>query len=562
MSKEIADLLYPNNNSDLNRYLSPLQSTVQWPRTRFAPSPTGFLHIGWVNTGLVSNWFANQNNGTFILRIEDTDQARDTTDFNKKKWGIYWIIESLDQFTIYYNEWVFIDNWKIISKWNYWPYIQSHRLFLYHNFAKWLVEHDLAYPCFLDPQELESIKSQQTLIKAPTWIYWVYARDRDLWLKEIIHYLDQSKSFVLRIKNNCKQWTKFTFNDLVRWEITMDQFYDDYVLIKWDGFPVYHFAHFVDDLLMRISHVIRTDERLASTPKHFQIYETFSKRLPLPKIRNYAHISPLMKLDKGNKRKLSKRKDPEANVWRLLEQWYSSEAIKLYLCWLIHSWFEEWYKELPVDKRDWIIPYLDYPFDFKNCNISWAIVDIQKLNSLSADYLSMIPVSQLKKELQEFYSHTGQMSIALEENESYLESVLSFDRNKKLHVTYQDIVDYILPFFQDSLSISNDLFPSSISPDQRKEILNEYKNYITQELFDDQWVIQKTKEEWFDDLKWFGKRYHIAGNKKEFEMWWYIAQIGDLAMILRVLLYGKLQTPDIYEMIKIYGLQKTLKRLW
>lgn len=557
----LTSLLFPDHKP-LQEILSnyPRRSSEQIV-TRIAPSPTGFLHVGTVYTALLNEQFAHQSWGRFLLRIEDTDQARNTTDHENQSWGIYSIIHWLEHFDIPYDEGMILDtNNQIISNGSYWPYQQSQRLKLYQSWVAYLLETDQAYVCFMSPQELENMRVTQQLDKQPTGVYGNYALSRGLSETEVIGRITQWDPWVIRRKATNKPWERVNFHDGIKWMIDMEANYMDHILIKSDGFPSYHLAHIIDDYLMGTTHVIRADERLASVPFHIQLFKWFESMLDRP-MWKYNHNSAILKLDNGNKRKLSKRKDPEADVQTLVDQWYPTQAIKLYLMSLVNSWFEDRRRSQNSQWNEYV-SYHRFPISLDKCNNAWAIFDLAKLHSLCADYLSMIPVSQLKKELQEFYSHTGQMSIALEENESYLESVLSFDRNKKLHVTYQDIVDYILPFFQDSLSISDDLFPSSISPDQRKEILNEYKNYITQELFDDQWVIQKTKEEWFDDLKWFGKRYHIAGNKKEFEMWWYIAQIGDLAMILRVLLYGKLQTPDIYEMIKIYGLQKTLKRLW
>lgn len=568
MSKTLATIVFPN--------IQDIQSTIaQYPDrpmgqmvTRIAPSPTGFLHVGTLYTGLLNEKLTHQNNGVFIVRIEDTDQARNTTNFAEQSGGIYSIIKWLNFFEIPYDEWVrLLPDGSFEMLWNYWPYIQSERLNIYKSFIKYLLETDQAYVCFLTPEELEKIRTSQQLSKQATGIYGSYALSRVLSEDEVIAKINAGNSYVIRRKANTKPGDKVTFIDGIKGSITMDDNYADQIILKSDGFPSYALAHIADDYLMGTTHVVRSDEWLASVPYHLQLFggfrEVFTRSQWL-----YNHNSPVEKLDNGNRRKLSKRKDPEADVQVLLNQGYPPEGIKVYLMSLLNSNFEDRRKE---SNKEYYTSYTKFEVSLEKCNTSGAIFDINKLHHICSEYLAIVPLDELVSQVKTFYSNTNQASIPQLNSgqnlglsaqlEQEISKLLSFDRSKKIHTTYQNIIDYITPFFADTLSIDQDLLPVAISQDLRLQIISAYITYIQNSLFGTNDEIIRNKEERFEDLKEFGKQFKIATNNAEFKEGWYIAKIWDLAMILRVALYGSSNTPDIYEMIKIYGKQKTCDRL-
>lgn len=531
--------------------------------TRIAPSPTGFLHIGTVYTGLINEKYAHQSNGTFILRIEDTDQARNTTDFENKTWGIYSIVEWLNFFKLQYDEGMKVDqNRDIYSDGDFGPYQQSLRLDIYKSFVAYLLDTKQAYVCFLSWEELENMRTAQQVSKSATWVYGNYAIYRNLSDDQVKEKLLTNNSWrTIRRKATANPWDKISFNDGIKWSIEMEANYIDQVILKSDWFPSYALAHIVDDYLMGTTHVIRADEWLASVPYHIQLFSGF-KDILTRKQWSYNHNSPILKLDNWNRRKLSKRKDPEADVNVLIKQWYPAEAIKIYLMSLINSKFEDRRREQNLNSENFI-SYHDFPINFENCNTAWAIFDLTKLNSICSDYLSMINLNELIDQLHQFYLTTAQQKILLFENEysrENLVSILWFDRNKKLHTTYQDIIDYIEPLLADSLEIDESLFPNFINKKKRQELILLYSNWLSK-YFNENETLQVSKEERREFTKEFSKEQWFALNKKEFIEWTHIWLISDFAMILRIYLYGKTQTPDIYSMISIYGKQKTSNRL-
>jgi glutamyl-tRNA synthetase len=259
---------------------------------------------------------------------------------------------------------------------------------------------------------------------------------------------------------------------------------------------------------------------------------------------------------------LSKRKDPEADVNVLIEQWYPAEAIKIYLMSLINSKFEDRRREQNTNSEKFI-SYHDFPINFENCNTAWAIFDLVKLNSICADYFSMINLEDLIHQLNQFYNTTSQQKIPAFESESTYDTLISilwFDRNKKLHTTYQDILNYIEPLLADNLEINESIFPDFITKEKRQELILLYNNSLSK-YFDEDGILQISKEERRESTKSFASEHWFASNKKEFIEWTHAWLVSDFAMILRVYLYGKTQTPDIYNMITIYGKEKTSSRL-
>ncbi len=400
MSAVISNLLFPNVE-DYTVILSRYPDREGNPMvTRIAPSPTGFLHIGSVYTGLLNEKLAHQAGGKFLVRIEDTDQARNTTDFENQRGGIYSIIEGLNFFELDYDEGVVLKNDNSLEqKGDYGPYIQSQRLDIYKSFVKYLLETGKAYVCFLTTEELESIRASQQVAKQATGIYGSYALSRNLTEAEVIVRINKGDAYVIRWKANGEIGKKIQFEDGVKGNVDMQENYIDQIILKSDGFPSYALAHIIDDYLMGTTHVIRADEWLASVPYHIQLFQGFAEILSRPQW-SYNHNSPIEKMENGNRRKLSKRKDPEADVKTLIDAGYPAEGIKTYLMCLLNSNFEERWKEENTNHP--YISYKEFQVSLDKCSKSGAIFDMDKLNHICAEYLAVVSLDQLIQELESF----------------------------------------------------------------------------------------------------------------------------------------------------------------
>lgn len=563
MSKVIADLLFPDSPSiqTIQDIIPGFKERENTPIvTRIAPSPTGFLHIGTLYTSLLNQKLAHQAGGKFILRVEDTDQARNTTDFETQSGWIYSIVRWLKLFGIPYDEGMREKEDKTLESFgDYGPYIQSERLAIYNAFIKYLVESDKAYVCFLTPEQLENIRTSQQLEKKATGIYGAYAMSRNLTEDEIISRINNGEKRVIRLRCESNPGEKVSFGDGIKGNVEMETNYIDQVLLKGDGFPSFALAHIIDDYLMGTTHVIRSDEWLASIPFHMQVFRCFEQIFTRP-MRLYCHISPIQKLENGNRRKISKRKDPESDVLILHGSWYPAEWIKVFMFNLLNSNFEDWWKETN-SSADVYVSWSEFQVSLEKCSTSGAILDITKLNHMCSEYLAWIDMETLFDDLKEFYNHTQQVWIDRDAHSDYIKSILSFDRNKKSHITYQNIIDYILPFLSDKIEIDTSLYPEAFDTTFVNTFSERYSDYISNQLFDTQWNIIRSKEEWFEDLKAIGKDFKIAGSNWEFKEGWYIGKIGDLAMVLRVKLYWSANTPDIYEMIRVMGKERAIWRL-
>lgn len=366
---ELTKLLFPDlkytRDEILNKYKRRPNDMVV---TRFAPSPTGFLHIGGVYTAMINERIAHEQNGKFILRIEDTDSKREvegTVDI---------ICNVFERLGLKFDEGVISSN---EENGEYGPYTQSKRVDIYHSFAAYLLENDLAYPAFESAEELEEIHKMQVSANVNPGYYGSWAKSRNLSIDEIKDKLSQNIPYVLRFKVPSNEPLRVVTHDVIRGDIETDNNFNDIVLLKADGVPTYHFAHAVDDYLMGTKYVIRGEEWNASLPLHMQLFKYLGFEAP-----KYAHVAPVMKLD-GTRRKLSKRKDPEANAMYFFEKGYPVKALYVYLYTLINSNFEEWYLANP-DKD-----IKEFEFKFENMSSSEGpLFDFEKLNSISREIIS------------------------------------------------------------------------------------------------------------------------------------------------------------------------------
>ena len=372
-NKDLADLIFPNINKTIEDY-EKMYTERNLPNdavvTRAAPSPTGYTHMGTLFQAFVAKKAAKDSNGVFFIRIEDTDQERLVDD------AVDVITTDLKYFYITPDEGV-ISKDKEIG--NYGPYTQSKRKEIYQTFMKYLVEKGLAYPCFCTKEEKDEMTSAQEKRKDRIGYYGRYAKCRKIPVKDAFERIKNGDSFTLRLKSPGDFNKKIVVNDLIKGKISFPENDMDIVIMKHDGLPTYHFAHLVDDHLMHTTHVIRGDEWVSSLPTHVQLFQVFGFEPP-----KYAHISPIMKDDNGTKRKLSKRKDPEAQMSYYREKGIPVKAVELYLMTLANTNFEQWWDANKDKTLD------DFKYDFKKTSKSGGLFDVEKLNNISRNYLSRI----------------------------------------------------------------------------------------------------------------------------------------------------------------------------
>ena len=380
---DLVKAIFPNlkysREEILNKYPRREKGTVV---TRLAPSPTGFLHIGGVYTAMINEHIAHQNGGVFFLRIEDTDKKRE------QDGAINIICEVFKRLGLNPDEGVITPN---EEKGIYGPYIQSNRVDIYHAFASDLLERGLAYPCFATEDELNEIREAQTKDKVTPGYYGKYAKYRNYPADLAIKRINSGEEYVLRFKVPEDEPQRVLVHDLIKGDIEMDNNFNDFVLLKADGVPTYHFAHAIDDYLMGTSVVIRGDEWVSSLPIHIELFKYLGFRQP-----EYAHVAPVMKMDGESRRKLSKRKDPEANAMFYIEQGYPVKAIYAYLYTLINSNFEEWYQANPN------APLSEFKFTYENMGIDGPLFDLMKLDNISKEIIYNTSVDENVKKLLEW----------------------------------------------------------------------------------------------------------------------------------------------------------------
>ena len=533
--RELADLLLPNITTTRDeieaRY--PARKLKEGAKvTRFAPSPTGFMHIGNLESAFLDYIFAIQSDGYFYVRLEDTDQERYVEKADQL------IQETLVNYGIMPNEGAF-------SSGEYGPYVQSKRQEIYQIYIKDLLIHGLAYPCFMSKEELQEIREGQELRKEAIGVYGHYAVDRDLSLEEIKKHLSQGDSYVIRIKSPGDMNKQVILHDLIKGDITLPENIIDEVIMKKDGLPTYHFAHVIDDHLMHTTVVIRGDEWIPSYPKHLQLCQILGF-----KTSKYAHYAPLTKKENGNVRKLSKRKDPEFSVSYYDEAGIPVEAVKLFLATIINTNFEEWYLQ-NSDKS-----YLDFPFSFKKIPTGGTLFDTEKLNNICRTYFSRLKAEEIYDDGLKFYQKYDEefYQIMLANKEKVI-CFLDIERNgkrpRKDIATYKDIK-------KECSYIFSDLFYQDETSVREKEVdfdlLNQYM-----EVYSD----SDSQDEWYQKIQLLASNHSYAKSVKEYKNTpdVYKGHIGDICEALRYVVTGKTQTPNLYDILKILGKDEIKKRI-
>ena len=541
-NKELANIMYPSVTKTISDYenIYPERNIDEKAVvSRFAPSPTGFVHMGSLLTVFVTNKAAKDTNGIFYLRIEDTDGKRTVE-------SIDGIVKDLKSFNIEIDEGAISDNEEIG---NYGPYVQSKRIDIYNTFAKWLVENDYAYPCFCSEEDINEIRSVQESKKDRIGYYGKYARCRNLTNEERAERIKNGEKFVLRLKSTGDFNKKVVINDLVRGNIEYPENDIDHVLIKSDGVPVYHFAHIVDDHLMRTTHVTRGEEWLPSTPLHIELFKKFGFKVP-----KYCHLGLVMKVDEeGVRRKLSKRKDPEAAVSYYHEKGIPVEAVKLYLMTIANSNFEGWMDSNPGKSID------EFKFDFKKMSKSGSLFDIEKLLNISRNYISRLTAKEVYENTLKWASEFDkEFYEILTKYKDYSINIFNIEREQKKprkdYEAYSSIKSQVWYMYDELFNGSLEYDFDKISDtDEIKNILNEYIK-----LYDE----NDDKDTWFNKIKEVADTLGYASDMKAYKENSnnYKGNVADIATVIRVVLTTSRVTPDLYAIMKLLGKDRIINR--
>ena len=508
--------------------------------TRFAPSPTGFVHIGGLYQSLIARKLTAQTEGVFFLRVEDTDQKREVEN------GITGIVNALKDFVIVPDEGMISQS---EEKGNYGPYKQSLRKEIYQAYAKYLIEQGKAYPCFCSPEEIEGIRSKQEAAKIRPGYYGVWAKCRNHTVEEMAEKIKNGDSYIIRFKSPGREDRKIKHHDVIKGNVDFPENDQDIVIIKADGLPTYHFAHSIDDHLMRTTHVIRGDEWLSSVPLHLQLFHELGFKAP-----KYAHIAPIMKNDNGNKRKLSKRKDAEAAVSYYEEEGIPAQAVKEYLLNIANSSFENWRRANPDKAME------EFELQLNKMSVSGALFDMVKLLDVGKTVISRMTAEKVYQEaLNWAQKHDEELTKMLEDKE-YALKVFGIERgNKKPRKDiskWSEVKQNIEYMYDEKFFAKPQEYPYQVIKD--KEDIKKILTLYLEKYYDDSY----DKQTWFDNIKELAGEMGYAKEVKEFKANpdQYKAHVGDVSTVLRVALTGRTNTPDMYEIMQILGKDRITKR--
>ena len=532
---KLAELLFPDvvNGPDYYEKKFPERDLPKGAEvTRMAPSPTGFIHLGNLYSALADERIAHRNGGVFYLRIEDTDEKR------KVDGAVETIINVLRYFDIEFDEGAGFTDADPQNV--YGPYFQRQRVEIYHAYAKDLVKRGLAYPCFCTEEELEEVRKEQEEDKAMTGYYGKYAVCRNLTLEDIEAKLKAGLTYVLRLRSAGSPDKEIVFHDRIMGEIKLPENIHDIVLLKRDGVPTYHFAHAIDDHLMRTTMVIRGGEWLASLPTHYELFHVLGFKMP-----SYGHTAHLMKFDEetGGKRKLSKRKDPELSLDYYRKDGYHPMAMKVYLLTLLNSNFEEWYEKFP-DKD-----IKEFPFSVEKMSQSGALFDKDKLHNICKNELAKLSEEEMYDFLYDWAAgnEPEKAKVWFADREKMLAILrlymgIGMKRRRKDFIYAKQIFELIGYFFEEN----NDAEEFKFDKDTVKEILKEY--LAGYDHNDD-------NSAWFDKLKKVADNLSFASDMKAYKAnpENYKGSISDIAEVVRIAVTGRANTPDLWTIIHIIG---------
>ena len=541
--KDLAELIFPDVK-DISYYEEkypernlPEGAVV----TRFAPSPTGFVHIGGLYQALVARTVAKKTGGVFFLRVEDTDQKREVEN------GVTGIVNSLKDFDMAPDEGMISDTEEIG---NYGPYKQSLRKEIYQAYAKYLIAQGKAYPCFCTQEELDEIRQKQESAKIRPGYYGVWAKCRNLSVEEMAEKVKAGEPYIIRFKSPGREDRKIKHKDVIKGNVDFPENDQDIIIIKSDGLPTYHFAHAVDDHLMHTTHVIRSDEWLSSVPLHLQLFHELGFKAP-----KYAHISPIMKNDNGGKRKLSKRKDPEAAVSYYKEQGIPTDAVKEYLLNIANSTFENW-RRANSDKK-----IEEFDFQLNKMSVSGALFDMIKLLDIGKTVISKMTAEDVyEKSLKWAEEYDNELADLLKDKE-YALKIFGIERgNKKPRkdiAKWSDVKENISYMYDSEFYKNTQEYPYQPAISNKEDISKILDLYI-EKYYDE----NDDKQTWFDKIKEVAGKMGYAKEVKEFKAnpGMYKAHVGDVSTVLRVALTSRTNTPDMYEIMQVLGKNRIAKR--
>ncbi len=506
--------------------------------TRIAPSPTGYLHLGTFFTSMVNRLTADSTDGVFFFRLEDTDKKREV------EGGADDILEGINGFGLSIDE-GFVAPGKVVG--NYGPYQQSCRAAIYHTYVKNLVAQNLAYPCFCSEEQRQTAREQQEAAKDRTGYYGKYAICRNLTAEQALEKIQAGQPYVVRLRSMGSEENRIKFDDMIKGTIEMPENDEDIVLLKSDGIPTYHFAHAVDDHLMRTTHVIRGDEWISSVPKHLQLFRTLGFKPP-----KYAHVSPIMVEDNGNKRKLSKRKDPQAAMHFYAQQGYPADSVLEYLLTIANSDYEDWRRTNPTAPRS------QFKFNLKKMSVSGALFDLDKLNDVSKTVIARMDAETVTDQVLAWAKDNApEFAALLERDRVYAVGVFAIDRGnakpRKDIAKWSDVPEYV-SFFFDELYQNNLELPETISPADAAAILEAYTA-----VYDP----SQDKDAWFATVKSICEPAGFCPDVKQYKAdptaW--KGHVGDVSTVIRVAITGRRNTPDLCSIMQQLGTDKVHQRL-
>ncbi len=535
----LANLLFPHVTD------TPASLEARYPQrelpegavvTRMAPSPTGFVHLGNLVQGLVAERMAHQSGGVLFLRVEDTDAKREVAG------AVEVLIETLKHYGIRFDEGATVDG----DRGAYGPYRQRRRAAIYHVYAKQLVLQGDAYPCFCTEEELTAMRAEQERKKVNFGYYGEYAIWRDRPLEDIKAAVEAGKPWVLRFRSTGSAENKFKYTDLVKGVLNVTENDIDQVLLKSDGIPTYHFAHAVDDHLMRTTHVVRGDEWLPSLPFHLQLFRALGFKAP-----KYVHIGPLMKMDGASKRKLSKRKDPELALTYYKAEGFPVRAVYEYIMTLLNSNYEDWRRANPSASPD------DFKFSYKKLNPAGALFDYAKLCDVSKNEIARMDAETVYTLALEYAEEFDpDFAALLKADPDYAKRILAVGRGgkkpRKDLATWKDVKPY-MGFFYDECFISEG-FPAQFDSGVIRTALEKF--LAVYDAADDAAV-------WFDKVKAVTAEIGFAADMKEYKANpdAYGGSVADVSTFLRVAVTGKTNSPDLYTVMQILGYEKSAARI-
>ena len=535
----LAQLLFPDVTE------TPDEVEARFPRrqlpegavvTRMAPSPTGFVHLGNLVQGMISERMAHQSGGVLFLRVEDTDAKREVPG------AVEVLINMLKDYGIQFDEGATIDG----DSGTYGPYRQRQRAGIYHVFAKKLVSEGKAYPCFCTEEELSAIREKQEANKENTGYYGKYAIWRDRPIEDIQAQLNAGNPWVLRFRSEGSIENQFKFDDLVKGKLTITENDVDHVLLKSDGIPTYHFAHAVDDELMRTTHVVRGDEWLPSLPFHIQLFKALGFKLP-----KYVHIGPLMKMDGNSKRKLSKRKDPELALTYYKAEGFPVKAMQEYLMTVLNSNFEDWRRANPD------APTESFKFSPKKLNPAGSLFDYAKLTDVSKNVISRMSAAEVYTLLLEWAKEfDAEFAAKLEANPGYAKQILAIGRGgkkpRKDMATWKEAKPYMGFFYDEYMSPA--VFPEKFDNTVIASVLEKFMASYDENA---------DSNAWFDNVKAITDEVGFTTDMKAYKANpdAFPGTVADVSNFLRLALTGKANSPDLYTVMQILGKERSMERL-